>query len=77
MSPFRLRAKTALSFSGGRTSAYMLRQERSTESTGQFAGEGARFRKDCPSYQQMIACAETQFDLFTEIDEGSTASAGD
>ena len=56
---------------------WWARQERSTESTGQFAGDGARFRKDRPSYQQMIDYAEIQFDLFAEIDEGIDCFCGD
>lgn len=56
---------------------WWARQERSTESTGQFAGDGARFRKDRPSYQQMMDYAEIQFDLFAEVDEGIECFCGD
>lgn len=56
---------------------WWARQERSTESTGQFAGDGARFRKDRPSYQQMMDYAEIQFDLFAEVDEGIDCFCGD
>lgn len=56
---------------------WWARQERSTESTGQFAGGGARFRKDRPSYQQMIDYAEIQFDLFADADEGIDCFCGD
>ncbi|PRA69325.1 Nin-like protein [Pseudomonas sp. MYb187] len=56
---------------------WWARQERSTESTGQFAGDGARFRKDRPSYQQMMDYAEIQFDLFAEADEAIDCFCGD
>jgi 3'-phosphoadenosine 5'-phosphosulfate sulfotransferase (PAPS reductase)/FAD synthetase len=56
---------------------WWARQELTTESTGQFSGDGARFRKDRPSYQQMIDYAEIQLDLFTEIDEGINCFCGD
>ncbi|MCP8350883.1 Nin-like protein [Pseudomonas sp. FBF18] len=52
-------------------------QERVTKSTGQFAGDGARFRKDRPSYQQMMDYAEIQYDLFAEVDEGIDCFCGD
>ncbi|WP_462384302.1 adenine nucleotide alpha hydrolase family protein [Pseudomonas sp. Marseille-QA0892] len=52
-------------------------QEASTESTGMFAGDGARFRKDRPSYQQMLNYAELQTDLFAEADEGIGCFCGD
>ncbi|MCQ9423430.1 phosphoadenosine phosphosulfate reductase family protein [Pseudomonas sp. LJDD11] len=51
--------------------------EAGTESTGMFAGDGARFRKDRPSYQQMIDYAELQYDLFAEVDEGIECFCGD
>lgn len=56
---------------------WWAQQERTTESTGQFAGDGARFRKDRPSYQQMIDYAEIQFDLFAEVDESIDCFCGD
>ncbi|MNJ35608.1 Phosphoadenosine phosphosulfate reductase family protein [compost metagenome] len=43
---------------------WWARQEQSVESTGKFAGGGARFRQDRPSYQQMIDYADQQFDMF-------------
>ncbi|MOA50793.1 hypothetical protein D3C78_1738610 [compost metagenome] len=56
---------------------WWARQERSTESTGPFAGDGARFRKDRPSYQQMMDYAEIQFDLFSETHEAIECFCGD
>lgn len=51
--------------------------EAGTESSGMFSGDGARFRKDRPSYQQMIDYAELQYDLFAEADEGIECFCGD
>lgn len=41
------------------------------------AGVGARFRRDRPSYQQMIEYSETQLDMFAEHDEAIDCFCGD
>lgn len=56
---------------------WWARQEASTQSAGMFAGDGARFRKDRPSYQQMLDYAEIQYDLFAEADEAIECFCGD
>ncbi|MBA1243419.1 phosphoadenosine phosphosulfate reductase domain-containing protein [Pseudomonas japonica] len=56
---------------------WWARQEAATRSAGMFAGDGARFRKDRPSYQQMIDYSEIQYDLFAEADEAIDCFCGD
>lgn len=60
-----------------RKGEWWARQESSTESAGMFAGDGARFRKDRPGYQQMIDYAEVQQDLFHDVDVGIECFCGD
>lgn len=43
--------------------------ENSVVSGGKFTGDGARFRSDQPSYQQMLDYSDTQFDMFADHDE--------
>ncbi|MFL1552545.1 phosphoadenosine phosphosulfate reductase family protein [Pseudomonas sp. D47] len=56
---------------------WWAKQEREVVSTGEFTGDGARFRFDRPSYQQMLDYSDTQFDLFTEHDEAIDCFCGD
>ena len=51
--------------------------EKSVVSGGKFTGDGARFRSDRPSYQQMLDYSDTQFDMFAEQDEGIACFCGD
>ena len=56
---------------------WWARQERETVSTGEFTGNGARFRFDRPSYQQMLDYSDTQFDMFADHDEAVACFCGD
>ncbi|MNY81958.1 hypothetical protein D3C86_2238020 [compost metagenome] len=46
-------------------------------SGGKFTGDGARFRFDRPSYQQMMDYADTQFDMFDDHDLAIACFCGD
>lgn len=56
---------------------WWARMESSVVSGGKFTGDGARFRSDRPSYQQMLDYSDTQFDMFAEQDEGIACFCGD
>lgn len=56
---------------------WWARQEREVVSTGEFTGDGARFRFDRPSYQQMLDYSDTQFDMFADHDEAIACFCGD
>ncbi|WP_432755502.1 phosphoadenosine phosphosulfate reductase family protein [Pseudomonas sp. WMBT8] len=56
---------------------WWARMESSVVSGGKFTGDGARFRSDRPSYQQMIDYSDIQFDLFAEHDEAIHCFCGD
>jgi len=56
---------------------WWAKQEREVVSTGEFTGDGARFRFDRPSYQQMLDYSDTQFDMFTDHDEAIACFCGD
>lgn len=56
---------------------WWAQEEAATVSTGMFSGDGARFRKDRPSYQQMLDYAEIQYDLFADHDEAIECFCGD
>lgn len=51
--------------------------ERSVVSSSGITGNGALFRFDRPSYQQMLDYSDTQFDLFTDHDEAIACFCGD
>jgi 3'-phosphoadenosine 5'-phosphosulfate sulfotransferase (PAPS reductase)/FAD synthetase len=51
-------------------------QEARIKSSGNYQGDGARFRKDRPSYAQMLANVGEQTDLFAD-DEGIACYCGD
>lgn len=56
---------------------WWARMESSVVSGGKFTGDGARFRSDRPSYQQMIDYSDTQFDMFADHDEAIACFCGD
>lgn len=56
---------------------WWARMESSVVSGGKFTGNGARFRSDRPSYQQMQDYSEVQSDMFTEQDEAIDCFCGD
>ena len=56
---------------------WWARMESSVVSGGKFTGDGARFRNDRPSYQQMLDYSDTQFDMFAEYDESIACFCGD
>lgn len=56
---------------------WWARMESEVVSTGKFTGDGARFRFDRPSYQQMIDYSDTQFDMFADHDEAIACFCGD
>ena len=56
---------------------WWARMESSVVSGGKFTGDGARFRSDRPSYQQMLDYSGTQFDLFVDHDEAIACFCGD
>lgn len=56
---------------------WWARMESSVVSGGKFTGDGARFRSDRPSYQQMLDYSDTQFDMFADHDEAIACFCGD
>lgn len=60
-----------------RKAHWWARMESSVVSGGKFTGDGARFRSDRPSYQQMLDYSDTQFDLFADHDEAIACFCGD
>lgn len=57
--------------------AWWSRMESEVVSGGKFTGDGARFRFDRPSYQQMVDYSDTQFDMFADHDEAIACFCGD
>lgn len=56
---------------------WWARMESEVVSGGKFTGDGARFRFDRPSYQQMIDYSDTQFDMFADQNEAIDCFCGD
>ncbi len=56
---------------------WWARMESSVVSCGKFTGDGARFRSDRLSYQQMLDYSDTQFDMFATHDEVIACFCGD
>lgn len=56
---------------------WWARMESSVVSSGKFTGDGARFRSDRPSYQQMLDYSDTQFDMFADHDESIACFCSD
>jgi 3'-phosphoadenosine 5'-phosphosulfate sulfotransferase (PAPS reductase)/FAD synthetase len=53
-------------------------QEARIHSSGKFTGDGARFRKDRPSYSSMLDYSEVQLNMFQDFDdEGIACFCGD
>lgn len=56
---------------------WWARMESSVVSGGKFTGDGARFRSDRPSYQQMLDYSDTQFDMFAYNDDAIACFCGE
>lgn len=56
---------------------WWARMESEVVSGGKFTGDGARFRFDRPSYQQMIDFSNVQGDMFDDQDEAIECFCGD
>lgn len=56
---------------------WWARMESSVVSGGKFTGDGARFRSDRPSYQQMLDYSDTQFDMFADHNDAIECFCGD
>jgi 3'-phosphoadenosine 5'-phosphosulfate sulfotransferase (PAPS reductase)/FAD synthetase len=56
---------------------WWIEQEVKIKSTGKFIGDGARFRKDRPSYKQMMEYSKTQGDMFGSEEETIACFCGD
>jgi len=56
---------------------WWIEQEAKIKSSGQFTGDGARFRKDRPSYKQMMEYSKTQGDMFGSEEETIACFCGD
>lgn len=57
--------------------AWWARMESEVVSGGKFTGDGARFRSDRPSYQQMLDYSDTQLDMFADHDQAIACFCGD
>lgn len=56
---------------------WWIAQEQSVTSTGQIAGDGARFTKDGPSYSEMLRYAGQQGEMFDHEQEAIPCFCGD
>ena len=56
---------------------WWAKQEARIKSSGQFQGDGARFRKDRPSYDSMMQFAADQADMFATDDDNIACFCGD
>lgn len=56
---------------------WWAKMEAKIQSAGQFQGDGARFRKDRPSYAKMMQFAKTQGDMFATEEESIACYCGD
>lgn len=56
---------------------WWARQERNAKSSNGTTGEGALFRFDRPSYQQMLDYSDIQIDMFAESDDAIECFCGD
>jgi 3'-phosphoadenosine 5'-phosphosulfate sulfotransferase (PAPS reductase)/FAD synthetase len=56
---------------------WWAKQEARIKSSGKYQGDGARFRKDRPSYQQMMDFASDQADMFETSEETIDCFCGD
>jgi 3'-phosphoadenosine 5'-phosphosulfate sulfotransferase (PAPS reductase)/FAD synthetase len=55
---------------------WWARMERTAVSSTSVSGDGALFRFDRPSYQQMLDYSDTQFDMFGQYDEAIACFCG-
>jgi len=60
-----------------RKGEWWARMERTAVSSSGITGNGALFRFDRPSYQQMLDYSDTQFDMFADHDEAIACFCGD
>jgi hypothetical protein len=60
-----------------RKAEWWARMERTAVSSSGITGNGALFRFDRPSYQQMLDYSDTQFDMFADHDEVIACFCGD
>ena len=60
-----------------RKADWWARMERTAVSSSGITGNGALFRFDRPSYQQMLNYSDTQFDMFADQDEAISCFCGD
>lgn len=56
---------------------WWAKMESKIQSGGEFKGDGARFRKDRPSYANMMKFAQTQGDMFGSEEESIACYCGD
>ena len=56
---------------------WWAKQEARIQSNGKFTGDGARFRKDRPSYATMMQFANDQQDMFTSDEDSIPCFCGD
>jgi 3'-phosphoadenosine 5'-phosphosulfate sulfotransferase (PAPS reductase)/FAD synthetase len=56
---------------------WWARMERTAVTSSGITGNGALFRFDRPSYQQMLDYSDTQFDMFSDQDEAIDCYCGD
>jgi 3'-phosphoadenosine 5'-phosphosulfate sulfotransferase (PAPS reductase)/FAD synthetase len=56
---------------------WWARMERTAKSSSSTTGDGALFRFDRPSYQQMLDYSDTQLDMFADHDEAIACFCGD
>lgn len=59
------------------TGEWWARMERTAVSSSSISGNGALFRFDRPSYQQMLDYSDTQFDMFADHEEAIACFCGD
>lgn len=60
-----------------RKADWWARMERTAVSSSGITGNGALFRFDRPSYQQMLDYSDTQFDMFADHDDAIACFCGD
>ena len=60
-----------------RKADWWSRMERTAVSSSGITGNGALFRFDRPSYQQMLDYSDTQIDMFADHDEATACFCGD
>ncbi|MCF5227652.1 Nin-like protein, partial [Pseudomonas syringae] len=56
---------------------WWARMERTATQSSAATNDGALFRFDRPSYQQMFDYSDTQFDMFADHDEAIECFCGD